>query len=946
MRFLRAIALASILAAPLAAKEIPLNLSNPNNVTIPWPVTLGVPLPWGELKDAAGVTLVDPKGAPVPAQFTVQSRWWARDKSVQVLQTSFIADPAVNQYRLVYGGPAAPAPAAALAQRQGGRITVNTGALRCVLDAKRFRLFEEISFDANGDGKFDPEEIVAVPGGLHVEDFATEAAPPEKVEIEEAGPVRAVIAFHGRFAQPGGKTKLQYILRLYFAAGSPTVLMDYTFIQNDGQPFVDAASISLDVGLPAGARRAVFGLPDGKEAPFDLKSADTLAFTQLGPEQPVSIYKKGFNADDTAWLNKVLDERKKWRSPEEDGLWERDERHKTWNADWTINGQKARSEQKAAHWLRVEPQGKPWALAAGVRWMWQLHPEGFALAPDKLRLFAYPPLPKPLHLQVGMAKTHTFFLSFHKSGAPAAGLQAAAAVDAPPLYFPTAQWMCDSKVWGALWPRQSGKFRLFEERTQNILDRYWDPAASGGDVLFGMMNFGDRLYSNGQWLNMETAIDYGLFIEFIRTGERKYFDQFERCINHFRDVDTSHGGLNQGQWDYGQWIMPGYVPERLAAECAKDAKLRDATFYYLGDQPPRAGGVRRHSYYHSQNAGFYPALPTTKAPEKRGKCYGGTVNISGHGWIIGTIAHYMFTGDRYSLETALLSGDYITALQPHPQWGRDNWKYIDLVHLYRATGREEYRKRVLDSVQYFFDHRNEVVPKVAGQTEALMSPWYTITHFIRDYHQLSGDPAVAEKLVPMVRLWLDEVEKTCVDSGQGKVFGYIRDFKDSRCHGDFADLAYCYYLTGDRSYIDRGLSSFKLYMRHCDHSTSFYEIPFVLTQLAKLGLDPLDEPRPASSIATGARYFVKQPGKPLAVHLNQSGGYRVSAKAIEGSARLLAPDGKPAAEYKITMGGLDAFTLSAPAQAPAGAYKLETQVPSGIYFYISSDTPPLDKPPQ
>jgi hypothetical protein len=969
---------AVLAAGPSPAKEVALRRSNPNEMTIPRVVTVGIPFPVGELSeaDAAGVAIVGPDGRPVPAQFAVQSLWWLRGGSVQVLQVSFLADPAVAEYRLVYGeGAPKPAAGPVRAARDGDTITIENGALRAVMNARSLRLFEEVRFDANRDGKYDDAERVLGPGGVSVGDFSAAAMPPEKVEVEEAGPVRAVVMFRGRHGRTDGQTRLEYVLRVYAEANDPSLRLDYTFMQNDKVPFADAPHVALDFGLPPGGRRAVFGVFEAEQAPppeaqpapaaaapaanaappapapppedavFDLKPGDVLRLTQTGPEQPLKPYVMKADAKANEWLLKVLEERKKWRSPEEDGLWERDERRKAWDADWSLADAKARHAAKAAGWLRIEPADKPWALTAGVRWMWQLHPKAFEVWPDGLRVFLYPPLPRPLHLQVGMAKTHTVFLAFHDRGDAGRGRQVERAVDAPLLYFPSPEWMCGSKVWGALWVRQPGKFRLFEQRLERDIVSYANITPKrGGDTLYGMMNYGDFLYSQGQFINMETAHDYGVFVQFLRTGDRKFYDIFERQVLHFRDVDTSHGGLDKGQWDYGQWVMPGYIPEALAAECARDDKLREKMFYYLGDQPPHAGGIRRHSYYHSQNAALNPALPWTQAPEKREKHYSGTVAVSGHGWNVGTIAHYMITGDRYSLDTAHLTGDYILTYSRGSGWGRDNWKYIDLVHLYRATGRKEYLDQTVQAVDFFYEHRNEVVPKVKEQAERLMSPYYTIGQFIREFHQLSGDPEVGRKFVEMISIWLDAVDKTKVETSCGKVFEYIRDFKDSRCHGDFADLAYCHLLTGDRSFVDRGLDSFRLYMRHAYHSPVYFEAPFTLTQLDRLGIDPLDEPLPTASLGTGAMYVVKEKDRDLAVFFSQSMGYRGDVKAQEGWARLVDPEGKVVAEKAITAGGLDAYSLRAPKDAPAGVYKIETKT-AGLTLYLACDQPLLPQPP-
>ena len=117
----------------------------------------------------------------------------------------------------------------------------------------------------------------------------------------------------------------------------------------------------------------------------------------MGPRRPIPVDLGDRNEppEELAYFKKVLEERRKWRSPEEDALWERDERQKVFEATWEVNGEAAGKAAKCPGWIRVQPDGKPWAVTAGIRWFPELHPNGIAVEGDALRLFVVPEQARP-----------------------------------------------------------------------------------------------------------------------------------------------------------------------------------------------------------------------------------------------------------------------------------------------------------------------------------------------------------------------------------------------------------------------------------------------------------------------------------------------------------------------------------------------------------------------
>ena len=122
-------ALASTVGA--ATLDVPLTVEEPAGVARQAePLTFGVPLPRGLIRDVARLRLVDPDGRAVPAAFRVVNRWRA-DGSVQWVHADFLADVgsrATAVYRLRLSDELAPRPKQPVrVDVQGDDIRIDTG---------------------------------------------------------------------------------------------------------------------------------------------------------------------------------------------------------------------------------------------------------------------------------------------------------------------------------------------------------------------------------------------------------------------------------------------------------------------------------------------------------------------------------------------------------------------------------------------------------------------------------------------------------------------------------------------------------------------------------------------------------------------------------------------------------------------------------------------------
>ncbi|MBU0609512.1 MAG: hypothetical protein KKI08_16620, partial [Armatimonadetes bacterium] len=518
----------------------------------PVPVSVGVPFAMGALTDDRQVWLADAKGGMVLLQALVTSRWWARDNSVQTLLCTWLADPRQEKYVLHVNEP--PPPAKLLVslgvKAQGQVAVVDTGPLRVVVGGE-CGFIQELACDHNHNGTYEASETLiapAKPATLRCGEYSS-AGGLEKLAVEESGPVRAVIRLQGHHRKADGSKSVAFDVRLRFYSGQRLIEVDHTFVQDTDEIFHDLPFVSVDLllegpngdrppqagGAPSGPRTVTFGLDNAKTT----EARGDCSLLQVGPDQKESI-----NTDNKREeFVKLLEERKQWWSEDEERRWSGEQEIKAWATTLTRDGKAEPADERAPGWLTLRPADDRWALTVAMRDFWQLHPKAYAVEGSTLRLFLVPQMPRPLHLHIGMAKTHRLLLSFDRPDAAATARRAA--FMQPPLYLPTPAVYCASKVWGDVLPRQDGRYTLYEtEAERNIRSSYIEQPERAN--AYGMLNWGD--YGGGNsYMNLETALDHGIAVQFVRTGERDMWDALDRAVNHFRDVDVQQAKV-PGPW--------------------------------------------------------------------------------------------------------------------------------------------------------------------------------------------------------------------------------------------------------------------------------------------------------------------------------------------------------------------------------------------------------------
>lgn len=590
-----------------------------------WPVTSGVPFARGSLKDARAVALFSSDGKEVPLQTEVLARW--PDGSVRWLLLDFQVDLAAGERKelLLSYGKGIKRRLVRDPVRVHGRddqTTINTGPLRLELRSRGFDLLNSVWVDVNGDGRVTSDERVSGPerSGIIVVDSASReylaAAAPAEITVEQAGPVRACVRVAGRHASGDGHM-FRYVVRIHAFRGQPFVRFFYTFV-NDHQDSLMAKIKALDL---------IF---------------------RLAPEAGSARY--------------VLLDRK----PTEGGLFQLDESH------YEFGGKLA--GKRAAGWAAVG--GKKAGLALGLREFWQNWPKGITVAPGVLTMGICPKFRKDLYsgkpleeenklyyhlrdgfhtFKIGVARTHELWATFFPGSPDVQRLSRFFQAAEDPLVA-TCQpaYVSATKAAGEFPPADANRYCNYDAWVSRALKAHLKRREEVRE--YGMLNYGDWYGERRvNWGNLEYDLAHGLFLQYLRTGDRRFFLRGEQAARHHIDVDVVHATNRHLKNPWGP--------------------------------PPQVGEIWLHCLNHT--GGYY-----YDAPLRVSRTYqmGHSTNF-GHVWVTGDLDYYYITGDRRSLNVSIQMADAMVRHMP-TSYGTHiralGWPMILVLAAYEATGDKKY----------------------------------------------------------------------------------------------------------------------------------------------------------------------------------------------------------------------------------------------------------------
>ena len=509
-------------------------------------VTVGVPIPQGELATAQGAAI---EGAD--AQFRTLSNWG--DGSVRWLQVTApvtVSAAGTTTLRLMDGSGDAVGPD--LATDGPSSISVNTGALQFTVSKTSFNLFDSVVVDGTtlvSPGSTGGMEITS--GGTTYrsrQGAVTEAA------IEENGPMRCVILIRGNHRSGGGEALLNYTARIHAFRNSSLLRVFYTLQNNN------AGELQLGTGAPSSA---VF---DDASLVVPLSLSDEKTYT-IGGEPGAPLDSGTITAESSICQDSSGGDN--WTRYRDYGASCRKPARYVSFRGFRVyeNGIQTGSGNRAEGWADLSNSSG--GLTVSIRHFWQNYPHALRLQPDgRMQVSLFPgEFAQDHEMRGGEEKTHEIIFYFHTGSASGANSQSIARAFQHPL-FPTApaSWYADSMAFFEMAPYRPDLFMEYETKVQAcLLGPGLDWAMHEGILdavedtdYYGWMDFGDvpvDFEANGDsGYNHQYDPPYGAILQFVRTLDPRWWEFAEAGARHLADIDIYHTQNDMGWRNGGRFV--------------------------------------------------------------------------------------------------------------------------------------------------------------------------------------------------------------------------------------------------------------------------------------------------------------------------------------------------------------------------------------------------------
>ncbi len=209
----------------------------------------GVPWPIRQQAADTTFTLRTPQGKTVPMQTWTTATW--PDGSLKWTGHAIAPDaPAADYFEIAPGKTTLPDNPISV-EESAKTITIDTGVIRCQLLRQGETLIASVK---RGDttilrnGHLCGTRQDSPDQGTPVEAFTSWI---QSVEVEQSGPVRAVVKIDGKHRTPSQREWLPFSLRLYFHAGSDGIRMTHTFVfdGDEHQDFISGLGVRFSVPM-------------------------------------------------------------------------------------------------------------------------------------------------------------------------------------------------------------------------------------------------------------------------------------------------------------------------------------------------------------------------------------------------------------------------------------------------------------------------------------------------------------------------------------------------------------------------------------------------------------------------------------------------------------------------------------------------------------------------
>ena len=612
--------------------SIPLRWLDESPIVQPVGVSWGMPWPRGTVKKEHSFSLSDAVGKSIPLQSWTTAYW--PDGSVKWSGFAAVAGTSNGALQLGISTTKPTATTSVLVVTDKGEtVTINTGALRCVIRRKGNFLVDSLLVE---------NRLVASSGRLEAilqqgpdgEEFESPAK--EKftsritsVTVEQTGPVRSVVKVDGKMQSAKATREwLPFSIRLYFYAGSQAVRLVNTIIYdgNDQHDFIKGLGLVFQVPMReqlhnrhvrfAGEGSGIWAEP---VKPLLLLNKNVLP-NQLAGEH--------INTDTLPPRSKsVLKDLPLWNDYKlvqhnADGfnISKRTNTQSTW-----IEGN---AGKRAKGFVFVgDTKG---GLGVGLKDFWQSYPAAVEVrnaAKDvaELRVWLWSPYSAPMDMRhydtvghglaavyedvqpglstpYGIARTSELTL-FPVANIPTNQMLAHQSLMAsqPPLLTATPEHIHAAKVFGywSLPDRSTTGKQWIENQLDTAINFYKKEIDQRN--WYGFWNFGDVMHTYDEvrhswrydvggyaWDNTELSTDMWFWYTYLRTGRADVFRMAEAMTRHTTEVDVYHIGELAGLG-----TRHGVTHWGCGSKEVRESQAAYRRFFYYLTTDERTGDIMR-----------------------------------------------------------------------------------------------------------------------------------------------------------------------------------------------------------------------------------------------------------------------------------------------------------------------------------------------------------------
>ena len=453
------------------------------------PVTVSVPFGQGKLTGADQFVIED-DGVLLPSQQRALAYW--SDGSVKWLLVHFQPNLPGNlaktlSFRVAPERASPPAQKVQVTEDADG-LLVDTGPLRFRVPRKGFLPVQDVVL-ADSTAWATPFAGFKMETDAGAADSNNGAV---ELEIEEAGPLRAVILVRGRHLQPDGSEFLELRGRITAYAGKAYIEVEHQFLHTLDMPQVTLQSLRLDFAAEQNGKLPQLALGEGWYRTA-ISQSDSEVSQTLDTE--TMLYQSNEHFIDSFYGD----------------FW----------SDW---------------------RGHQGGLCLSIHQAHQNFPKKLHGHTQGIACWLYPAGEPPAPILQGMAKTHRIQLHFHGPDTPLDELSRRSLQfqlpDQPAL---PVDWYRDNNPWIETYFPEKLPRRLFTD-----LNKLHD----GRPKALGMMHFGDAPdsgYTNqgrgggeNVWVNNEYDRPHACTLFYALTGQRRALDSALVSARHWLDVDFCH----------------------------------------------------------------------------------------------------------------------------------------------------------------------------------------------------------------------------------------------------------------------------------------------------------------------------------------------------------------------------------------------------------------------